>query len=116
MCIQISSARNFTHVVMCNIYLHARLTAKQLWLFATSAVLSEIQEKNRHHSLSFVLSRAHQNVAYVQGYTQYLTQSSVTMEVKVCQPHLIISVNMCTLFRSNLQLLRMSRALKSYIY
>ena len=51
------------------------------WKFATDCVLHKIQDRNKRHSKSFALKRARQNVVYVLGYTQHLTQVCVHMNV-----------------------------------
>ena len=44
------------------------------WRFAIDVKLREIRDRNRRRSLKFTLMRAQQNVVYVMGYTQHLTQ------------------------------------------
>ena len=76
----------YVYLCILNIEFHiclCRLTGKQLWKYAIDAILSDIQQKNWRRSPKFVLTRAHQNVQYVQGYVQYLTKSAVSKEVKV---------------------------------
>ena len=44
------------------------------WRFAIDVKLREIRERNRRKSLKYILTRARQNIVYVMGYTQHLTQ------------------------------------------
>lgn len=44
------------------------------WRFATDATLHEIRRRNERSSVRFALFRARQNVVYVKGYTQHLTE------------------------------------------
>ena len=48
--------------------------AKLWWKFALDATMCKIKKRNDRHSLKFSLHRAHQNVVYVRGYTQHLTE------------------------------------------
>lgn len=49
---------------------------KAWWRFAQEAALYRVRKRSRHCSLGFALRRARQNVVYVSGYTQHLTQVS----------------------------------------
>ena len=44
------------------------------WRFAIDVKLREIRERNCRRSVKYTLKRAQQNVFYVMGYTQHLTQ------------------------------------------
>ena len=44
------------------------------WKFAIDVKLREITERNYRRSRKYALTRAQQNVVYVMGYTQHLTQ------------------------------------------
>ena len=44
------------------------------WRFATEAAVSRIRRRYQRRSLQFALKRARQNVVYVRGYTQHLTE------------------------------------------
>ena len=44
------------------------------WRFAIDVTLRKIRERNRRRSMKYTLQRAQQNVVYVMGYTQHLTQ------------------------------------------
>lgn len=46
------------------------------WRFALDAAMDRIRCRNQRSSLKFALRRAHQNVVYVRGYTQHLTEVS----------------------------------------
>ena len=48
--------------------------ARAWWGFALEAALARIRRKNQRCSVKFALRRAHQNVVYVRGYTQHLTE------------------------------------------
>lgn len=47
---------------------------REWWIFAINVKLREIRERNRRRSVKYTLKRAQQNVVYVMGYTQHLTQ------------------------------------------
>ncbi len=47
---------------------------KAWWRFALEAAMSQIRRRNQRCSLKFALKRARQNVVYVRGYTQHLTE------------------------------------------
>lgn len=47
------------------------------WRFAMDAALERIRRRNKRCSLKFALERAKQNVVYVKGYTQQLTEVGV---------------------------------------
>ena len=47
---------------------------REWWRFAIDVKLREIREKNCQRSVKYTLKRAQQNVVYVMGYTQHLTQ------------------------------------------
>ena len=49
------------------------------WRFAIDVKLREIRDRNRQRSLKYTLMRAKQNVIYVMGYTQHLTQVCVAV-------------------------------------
>lgn len=44
------------------------------WRFCIDATVDGIRARNRRRSLQFALKKARRNVAYVQGYTQHLTE------------------------------------------
>lgn len=52
---------------------------REWWRFAINVKLREIRERNRRKSIKYVLKRAQQNVVYVMGYTQHLTQVFLIM-------------------------------------
>ena len=47
------------------------------WRFAMDAALERIRRRNKRCSIKFALERARQNVVYVRGYTQQLTEVGV---------------------------------------
>jgi hypothetical protein len=54
---------------------------KVWWKFAMEAALDRIRRRSRRCSVEFALTRARQNVAYVRGYTQHLTEVGVAKGV-----------------------------------
>ena len=52
---------------------------REWWIFAIDVKLREIRERNRRKSMKYTLKRAQQNVVYVMGYTQHLTQVHIYM-------------------------------------
>ena len=51
-----------------------RENPREWWKFAIDTKLREIRERNRRRSVKYTLKRAQQNVVYVMGYMQHLTQ------------------------------------------
>ncbi|XP_048580764.1 intermembrane lipid transfer protein VPS13D isoform X3 [Nematostella vectensis] len=51
--------------------------AKLWWQFASTCILHFIQERNRHHTLSFATKRAHDLVVYVKLYTEHLMSNQL---------------------------------------
>ena len=47
---------------------------REWWKFAIDVKLREIRERNQRRSVKYTLKRAQQNVIYVMGYMQHLTQ------------------------------------------
>ena len=54
---------------------------REWWRFAINVKLREIQERNRRRSLKHTLMRAQENIVYVMGYTQHLTQVCISVVV-----------------------------------
>ncbi|XP_077998114.1 intermembrane lipid transfer protein VPS13D-like [Glandiceps talaboti] len=48
------------------------------WKFAFNSILNKIKERNKRLQTSYVLKRAKDNVQYVEAYTQYLTNPTLT--------------------------------------
>ena len=57
---------------------------REWWMFAIDVKLREIRERNRRKSMKYTLKRAQQNVVYVMGYTQHLTQ------VRICVIYFLV--------------------------